>query len=336
MQKTNSIEKGIGMILMEYQYTFAINKYFSDIRFDLVIYSTPPITFTSVINRIKKRDGAKSYLLLKDIFPQNAVDLGMIKKDSLLHKFFTRKEKKLYDLSDKIGCMSSANVEYILKHNRDRCADKLEVCPNSIQPIETFINIEIKKEVRKKYEIPMDATVFVYGGNLGKPQGLNFLLEVLAANDKKNDRFFVIVGSGTEYSKMEKWFNSYKPSNALLLSLLPKSDYDELVLACDVGLVFLDSRFTIPNYPSRLLSYLENKMPILAATDTSTDIGKIAEQNGYGFWCKNGDSTEMNRLLDLYVNRNDEIAKMGTLGYEFLLNNYTVDISYKIIINSCK
>ncbi|MBR2472073.1 MAG: glycosyltransferase WbuB, partial [Clostridia bacterium] len=76
IQKTNVIEKGISTLLIESQFKNAITKYFSDVKFDLVIYSTPPITFANVIKFVKKRDGARSYLLLKDIFPQNAVDLG--------------------------------------------------------------------------------------------------------------------------------------------------------------------------------------------------------------------------------------------------------------------
>lgn len=99
LQKTNSIEKGIGTLAIEYQYLQAIKKYFSKTKFDLVLYSTPPITFSKVIDFVKKRDNAYSYLLLKDIFPQNAVDMKMIKQGSLLHTFFLKKERKLYAIS---------------------------------------------------------------------------------------------------------------------------------------------------------------------------------------------------------------------------------------------
>ena len=93
---------------------------------------------------------------------------------------------------------------------------------------------------------------------------------------------FVVVGNGTEYSKLEDWYQNNITDNVKLMSRLPKEDYDMLVSSCDVGLIFLDHRFTIPNYPSRLLSYLEYKMPIICCTDPNTDIGRIAEENGYG------------------------------------------------------
>lgn len=332
IQKTNIVEKGIGTILLEYQFEKAINKYYRDIKFDLILYSTPPITLTRIIEKIKERDGARTYLLLKDIFPQNAVDIGMMPKSGLLYKSFRKKERKLYHLSDFIGCMSPANVEFLLKHNPDIDSEIVEVCPNSVE-LESHLPKIDRSVLKVKYNIPTESTVFIYGGNLGKPQGLDFLLNVLESNINKKDRYFLIVGSGTEYGKIAKWFEEYKPNNAELISALPKQEYDEFVRSCDVGLIFLDPRFTIPNYPSRLLSYLEYKMPVLIATDMNTDIGSIAQENGYGLWCENGDLDKFNSLLDTLTTNRDLRSQMGENGYKFLKENYTVEKSYEIIMN---
>jgi glycosyltransferase involved in cell wall biosynthesis len=330
--KANIIEKGIAIILLEYQFKKSVKQYFKDITFDLILYSTPPITLTKTVKEIKRRDKSVSYLLLKDIFPQNAVDIGMMSRRGLLHSLFRKKEKILYQISDYIGCMSLANVEYIKKYNPEIPEEKIEVCPNSIELVDKYLHIIRKSDIRKKYNIPEDMTVFIYGGNLGKPQGLDFLLTVLQFNKKREDIFFVICGSGTEYLKIENYLNNNKIDNVLLLSQLSKEKYDELAQSCDVGLIFLNKKFTIPNYPSRLLSYLEYKMPILAATDINTDLGKIAEKNQYGFWCKNGDINSFNKILDKYTNNKEIIQKMGLNGYNYLINNYTVDISYNVIM----
>lgn len=327
---TNIIEKGIGTLAIEYQYLMAIRKYLADLRFDLIIYSTPPITFPRLIKTIKKRDKARTYLLLKDIFPQNAVDLGMMKKDSILYRFFRHKEKKLYRISDYIGCMSPANVAYLLKHNPQLSAAHVEVCPNSIEP-EAEIG-EKDATIRHKYCIPANATVFIYGGNLGKPQGLEFLTEVLEKNNGKTDRFFIVIGSGTEKRRLTDWFRSHPLSNAVLLDLLPKEAYDRLIRSCDVGMIFLDRRFTIPNYPSRILSYLENSMPVITATDPNTDVGSIAEDNGFGLGCLSGDIGTMMKHIQFFCENPVKTKEMGRKGYEYLKNNYTVQHSYNIIM----
>ena len=336
LQKTNIIEKGLGTLAIEYQFLNAIKKHLKNNKFDVVIYSTPPITFSKVIQYIKKRDNAYSYLLLKDIFPQNAVDMQMMKENGLLHKLFLQKEKKLYAISDTIGCMSPANKNYILKDNPEIDSSKVEVNPNSIQPIAFNQTLEEKNSIKSKYGLPLDQKIFVYGGNLGIPQGLEFLLETIT-KVKKEKAFILIVGSGTMYSKMEKWFQKEQPSNAKLLGCLPKNDYDKLLGACDVGLIFLNKNFTIPNFPSRLLSYLEMRMPVIAATDTSTDIGQIIEESNCGKWVLSGDIEKMHKIINTFVTYNsNDFEQKKKNAYQLLEDRYLVNFSYKLIQSKIK
>lgn len=332
IQKTNIVEKGIATLLLERQYLHAINKYWRDVKFDLILYSTPPITFNKVIRTLKKRWNAKTYLMLKDIFPQNAVDLGMFSKKSFLYRMFRDKEEKLYELSDFIGCMSPANCEYVLKHNPTVDAAKVEICPNSVELQERPKEDKEQSRLLKELNIPSSKKIFIYGGNLGKPQGIDFLLKVIEKNEKRKDSYFVIVGSGTEYMKVKLWFDTYLPQNACLLASLPKEKYDELVSLCDVGLIFLDNRFTIPNFPSRLLSYLEYKMPILMATDVNTDIGRIAEENGFGLWTESGNIDTFMEMMEFMTEDENRMREMGERGYTFLCENYVVDKSYKAVM----
>lgn len=121
-----------------------------------------------------------------------------------------------------------------------------------------------------------------------------------------------------------------KNLNVTVMEGLPKAKYDELVRSCDVGLIFLDHRFTIPNFPSRLLSYLENGMPVLCATDPNTDIGRIAEENGFGFWCESNSVEAFTAILDRMIVADRKA--MGEKGYEFLKANYTVENTYNAIM----
>ncbi len=334
IQKTNVIEKGIGTLLIENQYMAAIKKHFKDIQFDLILYSTPPITFNKVIKWAKQKYKAKAYLLLKDIFPQNAVDLGMFSKKSLVYRMFRKKEERLYELSDYIGCMSPANCRYVIDNNPKVDPSIVEVCPNSIELIEKgSADVEA---IKKKYDIPSNKVLSIYGGNLGKPQGIDFLIECIASNEKRDNSYFMIVGSGTEFGKLKLWFEQNQPKNAKLSSSLPKADYDVLIRSADIGLIFLDRRFTIPNYPSRLLAYLENKIPIMMAVDVNTDIGTIAETNGYGFWAESGNIKEFDKKLNIILADEGLRSEMGEKGYQFLLGNYTIDKTANTIMSHFK
>lgn len=332
VQKTNVIEKGIGQVSIEFLYKRAIKKYFKGVNFDLILYSTPPITFPKVIEYAKKANpSAKTYLLLKDIFPQNAVDMGMLSKSGvkgILYKFFRAKEKKLYALTDYIGCMSPANVRYVLEHNPEISPERVEVAPNSIELVDAEKNVD--KSVLAKYNIPTDKPMFIYGGNLGVSQGIPFLIQCLEANADREDCHFVVVGSGTFYQKLADWYHDHKPKAVTVMKGLPKEDYDRLVQACHVGLIFLDYRFTIPNFPSRLLSYLEYKMPVIACTDPNCDTGSIAQENGFGYYAPSNDVVAFTRTVDKMLASN--ITAMGEKGYLFMKGNYLIEHTYNQIL----
>ena len=339
IQKTNIIEKGISTILIEYQIAYRLLKYFSSVQFDLILYSTPPITIVAPIKYIKRRDHAKTYLMLKDIFPQNAVDLNMMTKHgaaSILYYHFRNKEKELYKISDKIGCMSPANIDFVLNHNKFISSDKVELCPNCMDFQDYVISEAEKIKIREKYNIPLDKTVFVYGGNLGKPQGIPFIIDCLKEEKDNGNVFFLIVGSGTEYSKIEAYINSSKQPNVKLMAALPKEDYEKMICACDVGLIFLDYRFTIPNFPSRLLSYMQSGIPVLACTDKNTDIGTIVSDNGFGWECYSNDVEQFKKTIDYIVANKDSLSKFGDVGKKYLLENYNEEIDYNIIISSVR
>lgn len=337
VQKTNIVEKGISTILLEPLFKRAVDKYIQNIPFDLILYSTPPVTFNKVIRYLKKNNpNAITYLLLKDIFPQNAVDLGMFSKSSLFYKYFRKKEKELYQISDHIGCMSPANVQFVIEHNKNVDPNKVEIAANSIDlDYQSDVPFD-KEEIRSKYDLPKDKMIFGYGGNLGKPQGVDFLIQCLNYNKERKDCFFIIVGGGTDYGKLEKWFHENKPQNAKLVSSLPVDEYNRLIKCCDVGMIFLDHRFLIPNFPSRLLSYLQNKMPILVATDKNSDMGSIAEQNEFGYFGESNSIENFNRCLEKFITGKEKLKQMGEKGYQHLCENYLIEHTYKAIAEHFK
>ncbi len=336
LQKCHFVEKGLATLRIEEQYKKALERFWSREKFDLVLYSTPPITLDGLVRFVKRRDGAKSYLLLKDIFPQNAVDIGLIRPRGLLHRYFSAREKRLYSFSDFIGCMSQANVEFIRKHNPEIQEERVEVCPNSIRPGNFNFSSETGLAIREKYGIPKGSVVFTYGGNLGKPQGVGFIEEVLESNRDRPGVFFLVVGSGTEYGRIEQAIKGKGIPNAKIYPFLPKEDYDQLLAASDVGLIFLDPRFTIPNFPSRLTAYMEQGKPVLAATDTTTDLGKIIVGGDFFLWCKSGDLLAFNECLDYLAGNPNLREKMGKNARKYLLDHYTVDKACDTILGHFK
>lgn len=334
LKRVGLIKKGINTIKVEPQFKNAIKKYLNDVKFDLVLYTTPPITFASSVKYIKLRDGAITYLMLKDIFPQNAVDIGLMKTTGpigMLYKYFRKKEKDLYRWSDYIGCMSKKNCDYVLKHNPEVLKERVELCPNTTVIRDTSCTEEERIIIRNKYGIPINKRVFVYGGNLGKPQDIPFVIECMKACNNNVDAFFLIVGSGTDYCLLKQYVEASKQKNLKLMPHLPKEDYDKMIGACDVGMIFLDHRFTIPNFPSRLLGYMSAKLPVLAVTDSNTDIGTVIVEGKFGWWCESNDANVFRIKIEEILN--EKIDDMKTIVFNYLQDNYAVDIAYNTIIS---
>lgn len=327
------IEKGVSTVLLEMQFKRAIRKYLGKVKFDLILYSTPPITLGGVIKTLKNKHQAKTYLMLKDIFPQNAIDIGLFSSKSLIAKYFRAREQQFYSISDKIGCMSQANVDFVIKNNPSISPNKVEILPNAI-----LLNKEIdrsiaKLNVRQKYGIAVDAITLLFGGNMGKPQGIPFLVDCLRALKYSNEFHFIVCGSGSEYHLIEEYNKIEKPKNITLINFLPKEEYDQLASGCDVGLIFLDHRFTIPNYPSRILSYMENSTPVICATDPKTDIGTMVEINNCGFACE---SNSVPAFIDCLTRiKNSDIEAMGKSARNTCKELFSVEECYKKIVSSC-
>lgn len=329
MQKVNVFKKGIASLLIGLNIKRALKRYCANEHYDLILAATPPVTIAGVVKYVKRRDDNQVYLLLKDIWPQGIADLGVISPKGLIYRYFRAKEKSLYHAADWIGCMSPANTEYLRRHNPELDPGKIEVCPNSIEPVFTAAVQENRTVQREKYRIPQDKTVFIYGGNLGRPQGISFIMDALRACSKKENCFFVICGTGTEFHKLKAYAAAENLPNVLLINGLPRGEYESLAAACDIGLLFLDYRFTIPNFPSRLLSYMQAGLPVLSCTDPNTDIGDIIEAGGFGWKCLSNDTDAFCQAVDIACKA--DLAKMGAAGKAYLSAHYSAEQGYQII-----
>lgn len=326
------IQKGISNILLPYQYKKAIKQSSIALDFDLIIIPTPPITLVSVAVWLKKRSNAKLYLILRDIFPQNGVDLKIISKNGIAYRYFRKLEIKLYKQSDYIGCMSPENVNYIKIHNPYLDFSKLYLLPNweELNVIEEDKKEEF--ELRERYGI-LNKVVCLYGGNIGMPQQLENVILLAESVRHLEDLVFLIIGWGSEKERIVNLAKQKNLENIIFLDSVTRIEFSNILKMADIGLISLNRDFTIPNYPSKANAYYKFKIPVLAAVDKNTDFGRIQEQIGCGFWSESGDTEAFkDNLLKLY--KDEELrTRMGLMGYEYMRENLTPEIAYKRIAN---
>lgn len=334
LYNVNIIEKAISFITLQSKLKKAIKEFLSNEQFDLILFMAPPITLGSVIKFAMKKYGAMSYLMQKDIFPQNAIDLKIMTKINPAYWYFRLKEKRMYKTATVIGCMSQGNIDYLLKHNKYLTKDKLEIFPNTMKcKQEKIID---NSNIKEKYKIPKDTVLAIYGGNFGKPQGVSFIEKILDEYKDNEKVTFAFFGEGTEKKKLENHIKENNIENALMFDFIPRDEYSQILQQADIGFVFLDYRFTIPNIPSRTLSYFENNIPIMAATDKNTDYKDIIEKNEMGLWCESNNIKEFKQQFDRLIENKELRTKLGNNGRKYLETELTPKKSVEILERAYK
>lgn len=319
--KNKLIGKGILTLFMGAFFKHSIKKYLKEKKYDIVLYATPPITFNSVVKYCKEKYKCKSFLMLKDIFPQNAVDLQMFSKKNPIHCFFRLKEKQLYKNSDLIGCMSNRNIEYLKENNDYLNRNKIVLFSNSIKLKKLTYLQNLKKE-----------TYFIFGGNLGKPQYITGILKIIDLLKDFNDAKFIICGDGTEKKYILRYLNKINCSrNIKYYEMLSRADYDDVLNQADVGLISLDPRFTIPNIPSKLQNYMLLKKPIFAFIDHNTDVSEIITQANCGWYSFSDDIEKACEIIKFICSDKNLQKEKGISGFYYLKDNYDIAQNVRIL-----
>lgn len=330
----NKMVKGITALLLPQYFNKNINKYFNEVKFDLVVYPTPAITLFYTVKLIKKNNLTAKYLLIvKDIFPQNAFDIGLMKK-GIVYNLFRNIERKIYQTSDYLGCMSAKNIEYISENNNIP-REKFFILENWLSILkQNEIEDSDLMKIRNKYELT-NKFVCTFGGNISPANELEFLIQ-LAERVEKNeiqDIVFIIIGKGIAKKKIEKEINIKRLSCIMIYDFVPTEEYDQLLQASNVGLINLNRNYTIPNIPSKTLNLMRIGKPILAATDANTDYKElITETANCGLWCETGDiDSYFNNLLKLKESR--ELRELFSKNAkDYFMDNLTTSNAYENIL----
>jgi len=329
----NIFIKGIANLCLSFQYRKAIKRFLKNEKFDLVLMPTPPINLVAVAKWAKKYYDAKFYLMLKDIFPQNAVDLGIINKKGIFYHYFRRKEIDLYTATDFIGCMSQGNVDYVRKHNSFLNKSKVHILRNSQKsnPIpEKDVELEEKYGLKGKFTI-------VFGGNMGLPQQVENIVDFArCCQEKYDDVQFLLIGKGTQMTRIKKLVDDAGVKNIIFKDFLPRSEYLKVVSQCQLGLISLNKKFTIPNIPSKTMAYFNVKLPVMAFIDSNTDFGEILQKNELGYYANAGDMNEMLNIFDKLYSSPELRKKMGENGKKYLEKLLSPAVAVHTIVGKVK
>lgn len=256
-----------------------------DVKWDAVIWYSPTIFFGRVVAWLKQRSRCPSYLIIRDIFPEWAVDLGLMGRGPI-YRFFKYFERMQYAAADTIGVQSPAGLGYFSGWVGGKSGRRLEVLQNWLAPVQDTgcsINIGQTNLAGRR--------IFVYAGNMGAAQSMDMVLSLAERLRDRADVGFVFVGRGSDVPRLREIAASKSLPNVLFYDEIDPQEVPGLLAQCHVGLVMLDPRHKTHNVPGKFLTYMQAGLPVLARINAGNDlIDLIArEQVGRAYV---GDSVE--------------------------------------------
>jgi glycosyltransferase involved in cell wall biosynthesis len=324
IKNINRFKRAINESLLPFN-ILRIKKIILDFNIDGIIYYSPSIFFGYAVKKLKKLLGVKSYLILRDIFPDWAVDHGLIKKGSIIEMYFNFFKKLNYQAADHIGVMSKTVLEKFVKNEQ---LYNTEVLPTWI---DCDINIKSDLSFRSKYNLK-DKVVFFYGGNIGSAQNISSLLNLAKKHINNKKVAFVFFGDGDEFEKVKKL--SLNQENVLYFQFIENKKYNQIISSLDIGLLSLSKFHNFSNYPGKVINYMLLKKPVLGVVNNSNELMHIINKKKIGFICDYSDGWE-NKLYEYsnnLINNYQLLNSMGLNGYKYVITNHrTESIRDKIL-----
>jgi glycosyltransferase involved in cell wall biosynthesis len=281
---------------------------FSKTKWDLISWYSPTIFFGPLVWLMKKARHCSTYLILRDIFPEWLIDLGLIRKKSLAYKFFKFFANLQYKVASTIGVQTPSNLNFLTEWSQKK-GKKLEVlhnwqkqCPN------TGTSINFKKGPLKGRKI------LVYIGNMGVAQNMDVLLDLAESLKHRNDLGFLFVGRGSEVKRLKNITQQKKLKNALFFDEVASEEMPGLLAQCHLGLVALDPKHKTHNIPGKFLTYVLYGIPVLGRVNPETDLAHLINEKNVGRVSEGGDAQELKCFVEEILDSPTKYQKMSENG----------------------
>lgn len=263
-------------------------------RWEAIVWYSPSIFHGPLVRALKRQSGCRGYLIIRDIFPEWAVDIGLL-RPRLAYRFFKWIARQQYDVADIIGVQTPGNLAYFRQWHQARKGRSLEVLQNWLgQPASARCPIRIEKT-------PLAGRkVFVYAGNMGIAQGMDILLNLADRMRARDHIGFLLVGRGNDAKRLKESAAVRGLDNVFFHDEIDPDEIPDLYAQCDAGLVALDPRHKSHNIPGKFLTYLQNGLPVLANVNPGNDIANLIRDENVGEVCETGSLDELEqRCVDL-------------------------------------
>lgn len=313
----NYFLRGISQVILPYLFFYNVKKFIKH-KIDVVVVYSPPLPLAVAGRKIKDLNGAKYILNIQDLFPQNAIDLGILKNSTLI-RYFEYIEKEAYSHADTIAVHSESNKIY-LNERKGVLQERIKVIHNWID-IEPYSKALRTGRFKRMFNME-DKFIFLFAGVIGPSQGLDLIIKVAGKIKDINDICFLIVGDGMERERLEKMADGLKLKNVIFKPFVSKDEYPELVKDADIGLACLSSMNKTPVVPGKILGYMAASIPVVAFLNKESDGHQIIKDADCGYSEISDNVEKVVETIKKIYNERNRLKEYGENGFSYVKENF--------------
>ncbi len=323
LKNVNRILRTIRESLLSFR-LFRCRKVFLRPGASVLVYFSPSIFFGPFVSYLKKKLKCKSYLVLRDIFPQWTVDAGLMSVHSPIYCYFKTFECINYKAANVIGVQTTHCLDYFKKYQNT------EVLYSWFDNMEQLYS---GSGLRKRYGLE-DKIIYFFGGNIGHAQDMMNVFRLAKAMQPYEKAFFLLVGKGDEFDLLKEQIQNHGLKNILLLSQVPQSEYFEMLSQVDIGLFSLHSGHLTQNIPGKTFGYMAYSKPILGSINQGNDLLHIVMDNEAGLVTVNPDDTAFFNNALMLLNSEELRMKFGQNGRKLIDSVFSVENAARQILKA--
>lgn len=307
---------------------------FASANWDLLVWYSPPIFFGPLIAKLRRKskgkktgeNKARTYLILRDIFPEWAVDLGLVRRGPV-YLVFKAIAAFQYSVAQVIGVQTESNLHYLKKW--ERTPRRIEVLRNWLA-----VTPDVGSSIVVRNTPLAGRKIFVYIGNMGVAQGMDIFIDLIHSLRDRTDIGFLFVGRGTEFARLEAEKASRDLSNALFFGEIDSSEIPGLLAQCHVGMVALHPDHRTHNIPGKFVSYVQYGVPVLARVNPDTDLMKLIETEQVGKVYVGNSVIELKKLAEQLIDDEGLRCSMSERGRELGRSMFSPSAAVQQIVAS--
>ena len=292
---------------------------------DGLIFFAPSIFFGRAVMYIKKYYSIKSYMIVRDIFPDWLVKIKQLRK-GLIYYFFKYFEYINFKSADFIGTESKSDIDHVNNVLRDSNCEVEQLRNWFAKP--DFVGNE-----NRSSDLVSDSELnLIYGGSLGLAQDLYSFLQLLENQEFAKLINIIIVGEGEQKLEIEK-FSLNTKMKVKVIPMMDREEYLGLVTQSDAGLVILDKNLRANNYPGKSFDYMFLKKPLLCYLHSENEFGRLIENHGLGYFMKADKRDSISSEFFSLISDKEQRIKKGINANKYLEDYFSVERATSQIIN---